>query len=393
METSDWRYQLNFWRQEFWRRGVQGFAHKLSPRVNELLVRALEIEGQPHELNLNLPDPFVSSVLIQNNLCSPPCSLQIPPQSNVLAADGHWWPSVSVFNLRDVKLDVASSLAFVGGRVISQSGLGHRGSRDAAFITGALRRVEGLNPILIKEPIAPLGQTTNYYHFLIESLPRILRIKEVNPSVTFVTDRRLPDLAQDILNFAGIDNEILIMSGVVETNNLWICEPSPLFLPHPDDLQLLSIKLGVRVNSRVEKEKPFSENIYISRSKSSRSLLNESDLEQYLSNRGFDILHLETMSVDEQIRRVQKAKVVIAPHGAGLSNLVFMGKGSKVIEISSGEWWWPCFRRMAYSLDLNYELLLLPSSQATPHGNASDAIQQIDEILRERYEGDSSQEL
>ncbi|NEP81006.1 MAG: glycosyltransferase family 61 protein, partial [Okeania sp. SIO3B3] len=50
---------------------------------------------------------------------------------------------------------------------------------------------------------------------------------------------------------------------------------------------------------------------------------------------GFVSLTLESMTIAEQVSYMAAAKVVISPHGAGLTNLVFCSPGTKVIEIFS----------------------------------------------------------
>jgi capsular polysaccharide biosynthesis protein len=104
-------------------------------------------------------------------------------------------------------------------------------------------------------------------------------------------------------------------------------------------------------------------------------------LEDYLSSIGFDILYLEDLSIQDQITRFSAAKVVVAPHGAGLSNIVFLDEGARVLEYSAGEWWWPCFRRIAFGLGLDYEFLLLPAYPSAPNGRAEDAISLVRQAL------------
>ena len=80
----------------------------------------------------------------------------------------------------------------------------------------------------------------------------------------------------------------------------------------------------------------YSERIYISREKASyRRIVNEEQVVGCLENFGFRKVKLETMSVTEQALCMAAAKVVVAPHGAGLTNLVFCSPGTKVIEIFS----------------------------------------------------------
>ncbi|MEG4421111.1 tetratricopeptide repeat protein [Microcoleus sp. LAD1_D5] len=80
----------------------------------------------------------------------------------------------------------------------------------------------------------------------------------------------------------------------------------------------------------------YSERIYISRQQASyRRIVNDEEVIKYLEKCGFRSVKLETMSIAEQASCLAAAKVVVAPHGGGLTNLVFCSPGTKVIEIFS----------------------------------------------------------
>ena len=80
----------------------------------------------------------------------------------------------------------------------------------------------------------------------------------------------------------------------------------------------------------------YSERIYISRQQASyRRIVNDEEVLEYLEKFGFRSVKLETMSIADQAACLAAAKVVVAPHGGGLTNLVFCSPGTKVIEIFS----------------------------------------------------------
>ncbi|MEG4490213.1 tetratricopeptide repeat protein [Microcoleus sp. D3_18_C4] len=80
----------------------------------------------------------------------------------------------------------------------------------------------------------------------------------------------------------------------------------------------------------------YSERIYITRQQASyRQIVNDEEVIKYLEKLGFRSVKLETMSIAEQASCLAAAKVVVAPHGGGLTNLVFCSPGTKVIEIFS----------------------------------------------------------
>ena len=86
----------------------------------------------------------------------------------------------------------------------------------------------------------------------------------------------------------------------------------------------------------IRKSSSKPERIYISRNLSSwRRVINEEEVVNILEKLGFISLTLESMSIAEQVLYMAATKVIVAPHGGGLTNLVFCSPGTKVIEIFS----------------------------------------------------------
>ena len=68
----------------------------------------------------------------------------------------------------------------------------------------------------------------------------------------------------------------------------------------------------------------FSPNVFISRRKAlGRRIANENEVVEALKPLGFVTHILEEMSYVEQVKLFAQAKVIVAPHGAGLTNLLF----------------------------------------------------------------------
>ena len=52
-----------------------------------------------------------------------------------------------------------------------------------------------------------------------------------------------------------------------------------------------------------------------------------------LINLGFEIIYAEELKFSEQVDLFSEASFVVAPHGAGLTNICFMEKGTRLVEI------------------------------------------------------------
>ncbi len=81
-------------------------------------------------------------------------------------------------------------------------------------------------------------------------------------------------------------------------------------------------------------DKVFPTKIYISRSRvNTRRVLNEEEVIQYLKKFGFECVHNEDLTFDEQIALFQNVTHIISCHGSQLTNIIFCKPGTKVCEV------------------------------------------------------------
>jgi capsular polysaccharide biosynthesis protein len=88
---------------------------------------------------------------------------------------------------------------------------------------------------------------------------------------------------------------------------------------------------NVKVN-----ENNFGDKIYISREgEKLRFVENEEEIMELLTKYGFKKVKMQNYSYQEQIQICHNAKYIIGPHGAGLTNILFMKNNSYVLELST----------------------------------------------------------
>jgi capsular polysaccharide biosynthesis protein len=76
--------------------------------------------------------------------------------------------------------------------------------------------------------------------------------------------------------------------------------------------------------------------LFVSRTDAAhRFLVNEDELFSALSLQGFRHVVPGRMTVREQIETFSRARMIVAPHGASLTNIIFSQPGLRLIEISS----------------------------------------------------------
>jgi capsular polysaccharide biosynthesis protein len=102
-----------------------------------------------------------------------------------------------------------------------------------------------------------------------------------------------------------------------------------------------------------------SRRIYISRSDAPvRRLDNEADVAAVLKGHGFETVCLSGKSFSDQAKTFFDADIVVAPHGAGLANVVFCRPGTRVLEIFPPRWMMPCYAVLATSVGASYSCIL-----------------------------------
>lgn len=241
------------------------------------------------------------------------------------------------------------------------------GQRRALVRKGRLRRA---NRAML------LGGSRNYYHWLIDHLPR-LALFDPGLDRQLIVNSNLAPFQRDSLAHLGFDEDRLLQIDVDE----WLAVedlivPSMLTkssLMHPAEMVWLRSRfLGGIPTSAGPKR------IFISRRAANhRQLVDEEPLLDLLRRRGVAILQTEGMSVVDQAALFAAAEVIVAVHGAGLANLVFASPGARIIEIDAEGSQRSFFPVMAAMNDLHYRRIV--GRAATPH-----ALQYSDIELGER---------
>lgn len=179
----------------------------------------------------------------------------------------------------------------------------------------------------------------SYYHWLFDQLPKIRAVEKYenkyNETVNFIVPSSIHQRAVELLKFAGLDPSHLIRwdSGELQIEN-FLC---PLHRNKGIHYELSKNQL-YWIRDRLCQRASLSQHegqkrVYISREDAqSRHIKNEGELLNQLTDIGFEKYVLSKMSIERQIELFSSADIVMGPHGAGLSNIIF-GNNLTVIEI------------------------------------------------------------
>ena len=195
-----------------------------------------------------------------------------------------------------------------------------------------------------------------YYHWIFDILPRLQRA--IGEGVDRVYLQRRQPFQKASLDVLGIDDGFIVNT----EDEPWV-SADELVVPchqimtghhHPrwvvdwvrdSFLPLAGSAPGATSGRR---------RLFISRSIArNRRIVNEDEIWALLEPRGFEYVLAEKLPFAEQIAMFAGAEAVVAPHGAGLANLVFCAPGTRVVELFPSMTM-DAYYRLSIDLDLDY---------------------------------------
>ncbi|KQY50150.1 glycosyltransferase family 61 protein [Nocardioides sp. Root140] len=227
--------------------------------------------------------------------------------------------------------------------------------------------------------LATRGTGGNYYHFVMDLLPRWGVHQEARPG-------DLPDhfllsrgsrYQEQLLGMLGLD----AVSTLQPAKHLAL-RPDTLLVPsmsNPDTMappwttRWLSTNLPPSAAAST-----LPDRIYITRgsARNTRRLVNEDEIFAVLERQGFVKIDCGALSVQEQIDHFAAASVIVAPHGAALTNLNFCSPGVRVLELFAPRYLNKCFWAIASNIpESTYAFLVGTSARPVREGNPMGGVQ------------------
>ncbi len=234
----------------------------------------------------------------------------------------------------------------------------HDATRHPLLRQKRLRKAERLRG---RSTVLATSESARYFHWMTDALPRLQILQKAGSLPWqkidhFLVSEGIPAIRES-LHLLGIREEAIVVTRP-ESHFLcdWLIVPS--FPSAPGNVPPWAIEF-LRSSLMSAPARGPEERIYLSRAKASgRKISNEEEIWPLLSRRGFVRMTLEEMSLVDQIALFSRAEAVVAPHGAGLTNLVWCAPQTKVVEIFSPLYVNLCYWAIASITDADYYYLL-----------------------------------
>lgn len=201
--------------------------------------------------------------------------------------------------------------------------------------------------------------TENYYHWLIDTLPRLLILRQAHPNMLLLLPQ--PLLPKQLPDYITRSAAILGFTQYLPINTRQILRADCVVLPeltaasltqNPELVKQVRTELIVALQP---KSVSATRKVYAARASNGvRSIQNAPEVELLLQRWGFEKVYFEQLSFLEQVQLMQETVVFLGVHGAGMTNMLFLQQNAIVIELLNEEHGDLCYFRLASCLNLPY---------------------------------------
>ena len=207
----------------------------------------------------------------------------------------------------------------------------------------------------------------NYYHFLTEELPNIIKLKNHDPYIPLMINYNNKYI-KDILSICNFNENSFIKrddSHLFKVKEFYFTNMSISGKPARDDLLLVQKHLETILGLDFTQNQSLTPiGIYIKRNEHERRVLNNDEIINHLKKNYSNIewIIFESLSMLETIKLFNVASFVIAPHGAGLTNMLFCRDSTRIIEFMPFSDPNECYNHLAQMLNHKYNCIVCEDS-------------------------------
>ncbi|MDQ7084460.1 MAG: WcbI family polysaccharide biosynthesis putative acetyltransferase [Sulfurovum sp.] len=205
----------------------------------------------------------------------------------------------------------------------------------------------------------------NICHFILDKLTRMEELSDhdISSFILFSENNYTNYISQllkiSFFEFNKYKSAFKNFKVTFQLKKIIISTSSAKMFRHPgQNINFNAKKMISKIKSTIPLSKTKYK-IYIDRSASqSRRVINHKEIIDYLLSEGFIIVKLEELTVDKQLKLFKNAVCVVGVHGAGLTNIAFCSRGTKIIEILPSLCATAAFWKLAKVMNLEYDTVL-----------------------------------
>lgn len=203
------------------------------------------------------------------------------------------------------------------------------------------------NQVNADEAIFLIGRVDeNWYHLLLDTLPRYLLLRDIKTKVPVLIRGDLPQTSKSFIE-SLIQREIIYVQpdDLVFVKRLYfVSARSTVYDSAPENsvdrvsfspVIIQKQREWILQSFRLNESPVYPERIFFTRHASYRNLLNMDAVSRFLKKKNFHVIEPDESFYMNQASCFSQAKMIVSPGGAVLANMIFMQRGSRVISIRS----------------------------------------------------------
>lgn len=221
-------------------------------------------------------------------------------------------------------------------------------------ITNSVEKLEGTVGYLSNvEP-------SNYYHWMCRTLPlvriykKFFDLQEIN--FFYIGQPPLFEFQSETLSRVGIQMEQIVQQACTSDRMIAaISNRCSRFSSAPIHWENFAFTRGLFHREIAANKGVAKKRLYVARgSVNRRRVINEAEILHLLEDYGFERITMDGKSLQQQVKLFSQAEAIVAPHGAALTNLLFVQPETTVIELLPYGYVNNCFYTLASYADARY---------------------------------------
>ena len=263
-------------------------------------------------------------------------------------------PSLNIFSIENPIININSSAIVKNGKIYYE-----RINTNERFNEGNIKyhnKTYAVADISFDEIIEEgffLGGNGcwNWYHYIIEILPKVLLIENINCKTILISDDicNYPTMKQALealINEKHYTIKLLNRKQNFKVKKLFFINEINKIEFNKLDSNIKNLDTGYHrenylynlrnklINKYIEDNKSQEKKIFLWRENTHRIAQNQNDVLQYLEKKGFKKIDPAKLNLKQQIEIFNSADIIIGTTGAAWTNLIFCKKNAKAIIFS-----------------------------------------------------------
>jgi capsular polysaccharide biosynthesis protein len=194
----------------------------------------------------------------------------------------------------------------------------------------------------------------NYFHFLLEIMPRLFALKDRAHELKLIMNSRMPSFVKQYIELFGFREIVLLNDDeLAKTDKIVFATFLSRGLAYNETI-MKDMALWLR-EKLVRPDAKAPGRIFISRNEARyRRTVNEAEVFAMLKDRGFEKFDLSDPDIHAQATFFSRAEYITGSHGAGFSNLIFSNRCRLVIDLIHKNHPQDCFYNLASVFNTGY---------------------------------------